>query len=351
MSDDPPTTDALEGLAYDHVSAAAPDLAAKIFDADPRVHAVGVTTAPAGGFALGAIRNIATVLPMSVRIHSLDRFGEIPVLFSDALSDPAAQLKVPASGPGSPTAASLVPEQGRRRPLVCGLQVQNFDDDQRQGILPNYITIGTLGCFVKASDGSTAILSNNHVLAGENRGQKGTDRILQPGGTSFDADDHVATLQEFVDLRPSPPGAKPIDGSIVWNVIDAALATLLEGTKWTQGYLPIHQGLPKIRGFTTPRIGDRVFKVGRTTGLTWGEIRFTGLELGPVAYDTGPCWFDESFGIVGEHGSQFSDRGDSGSAIIKHTGEIVGLLYAGNGTQTFACPIEKVFQNLACTLP
>ncbi|MGH7170870.1 MAG: hypothetical protein ACRELG_11375 [Gemmataceae bacterium] len=41
---------------------------------------------------------------------------------------------------------------------------------------------------------------------------------------------------------------------------------------------------------------------------------------------------------------------DSGSAIVSTTGEVLGLLYAGNGTQTYACPIQSVLATLNCTL-
>ena len=46
----------------------------------------------------------------------------------------------------------------------------------------------------------------------------------------------------------------------------------------------------------------------------------------------------------------FSDHGDSGSAILSTTGEVIGLLYAGNGTQTYACPIQAVLTALNCSL-
>ena len=47
----------------------------------------------------------------------------------------------------------------------------------------------------------------------------------------------------------------------------------------------------------------------------------------------------------------FSDHGDSGSAIIKQsTGQVVGLLYAGNGTDTFACPINLVLAAFSCSI-
>ena len=60
--------------------------------------------------------------------------------------------------------------QQRQRPVLIGSSVGQFK-----------ITAGTLGCFVQArAGGGVCILSNNHVLADENRARKG-DAIVQPG--------------------------------------------------------------------------------------------------------------------------------------------------------------------------
>ena len=49
-------------------------------------------------------------------------------------------------------------------------------------------------------------------------------------------------------------------------------------------------------------------------------------------------------------GRRFFDHVDSGTAILSTTGEVIGLLYAGNGMQTYACPIQAVLSALNCTL-
>ena len=103
---------------------------------------------------------------------------------------------------------------------MCGLQVQNWDDDvrlrQAGAQAPNGYSVGTLGGFVALADGAVAILSNNHVLAGENRGLIGKDRILQPGGPKFSKAEHIATLTHFVALLPSPLNARPALGNVVF---------------------------------------------------------------------------------------------------------------------------------------
>jgi S1-C subfamily serine protease len=131
--------------------------------------------------------------------------------------------------------------------------------------------------------------------------------------------------------------------------VDAAVAPLQGGVPFAQSYLPGRQ-LPDPHGLGTPRVGDRVFKVGRTTGLTHGTITAVGVVVGPIPYAPGACWFRQQFEIEGDAGTLFSDHGDSGSAIVSTTGEVLGLLYAGNGTQTYACPMQAVLSALSCTL-
>ncbi|HJZ54517.1 MAG TPA: trypsin-like peptidase domain-containing protein [Gemmataceae bacterium] len=321
-----------------------------LFDADPQIQAVGIARHE-GGFGFKAVKNEAKIVPASAA-HGASRpprsIKRIPVTVETVQADVEAHLIAP-----HPLAASFVPEQQLHRPLVCGLQVQNVDDDDRQrkaGKLgAGYIIIGTLGCFVRLADGASAILSNNHVLAGENRGVKGKDRILQPGNLSFSTTQHIATLTDFVTLNPSPASARPARGNVVYNEVDAAVAGLKEGISFNQAYLPT-RNLPNPGGTAAAKVGDKVFKVGRTTGLSRGTITAVGIVVGPIGYDPGNCWFKNQFEVVGDNGSMFSDHGDSGSAILSTTGEVVGLLYAGNGVHTYACPIQTVLTALNCTL-
>nr|WP_315215306.1 hypothetical protein [uncultured Duganella sp.] len=332
--------------------------AAQVFDADPKIRSVGVGKT-ADGYGFIAVRNDNVILPFSKggTAVPLRQIEGIPIEYTSSYADPVRLVRLPHSGPGSPGTSSVVPEQLFQRPLVCGLQVQNFDDDSRVGVLANgHMVVGTLGCFVVWS-GKVAILSNNHVLAGENRGNKNGDRILQPGSSSFVQNQHVATLADFVPLVPSAMNASYSAGTAKMNDVDAAIA-VVEGDhlpQVQQSYLPIRLapasgGVSPPSGVAAPAIGDVVYKVGRTTGLTWGTIKQIGAIVGPVPYDTGPCWFRQNIVIEGKDGTLFSDHGDSGSVIVRQDGVVVGLLYAGNGTQTYACDINLVFQALNCSL-
>jgi hypothetical protein len=337
------------------------DLAVKqLFGADPRIRSVGIGR-HGKEYGYRVVRNKAMVLPLSAGAPAVPaHIANVPVVYSDTPAEVRRLVKLPAAGPGSPALASLVPEQSFHRPLVCGLQIQNYTDDTRQGILPAYMVVGSLGCFVRTAGGDPAILSNNHVVAGQNRGVTGTDAILQAGGAVIGTG-QVALLGDYVPLKSSPPGASPAAGTTVFNDVDAASATLTHGVTFAQEYLssrgkkdPLTAALTpliKPHGTAAPTIGDRVFKVGRTTGLTYGEITDFSTVVGPIPYDLGNCWFQRCFTIIDLNGGHFSDHGDSGSAIIREaTGEVLGLLFAGNGTETYVCAIDTALTALKCSL-
>lgn len=332
------------------------DTAAKTVFGDPKTRSVGIGFHE-GAFGYYVVRNSAMILPQTAAIGTAKKkkampttIEGIPLVIKDTPQELRTHLKVPFSGPAAPAVASSVIEQRKRRPLCIGLQIQNFDNDVREGVIAQgMIIIGTLGCFVKLKNGQVAILSNNHVVAGENHGKKNLDRILQAGSGNFTAAQQVATLTNFTRITPSPPNASVAHGNAILNTIDAGVAELLSGAQFGQDYHPTRH-LLKPTGTASPKVGDRVFKVGRTTGFTQGEIKSVTTVVGPVPYHDGESWFRRSIVIEGLNGTMFSDHGDSGSAIVKTTGEIVGLLYAGNGTQTYACPIDEVLKKLKCTL-
>jgi len=226
--------------------------------------------------------------------------------------------------------------QDRRRPLLIGCSVGHFR-----------ITAGTLGCFVQARDGDAPLmLSNNHVLADENRGSAG-DAILQPG--DYDGGtprrDVVGALAGFVAMRP---GAA--------NRVDAATATLRPRMAYKADAI---RGLGKLAGVAAPLddVGGRVAKVGRTTGLTRGRVTAFELDDVVVAYEVGNLRFDDQIEVESTGDGSFSDGGDSGSLIVNEAMEGLALLFAGsdqggsNGSGlTYANPLPSVLESLKVDL-
>ncbi|MES1242650.1 MAG: hypothetical protein ABUT39_13630 [Acidobacteriota bacterium] len=337
---------AVTSASYEKCLSLIEPAAAAVFGADPRVRALGIAPHPEGLFGFAATRNVQAILPQGVpEAQPVRRFETIPVTYNETFGE----LSCLTMAPALPLTATQVPETLTVRPLVCGLQIQNHDYGLRTAFLPPYgMSIGTLGCLVQDDSGSLFILSNTHVLAPGNQGQPG-DAILQPGttATAYTPPERIARLKRFIPIQPSPVNADPSQGNAVLNEVDAGIAELEPGIGASSGFLP-HRRLIPASGTNVPDLmKPLVWKVGRTTGLTLGEIKKSATIVGPIAYPgIGLCWFRNAIEISDPVGTHFSNNGDSGSAILNRDGEVIGLLFAGNGDVTYACPIESVLSAL-----
>jgi len=306
-----------------HARAALPWVAQQLFASHPETHSVGI------GFVedeLGFVAEHQGQRARPLRAGPAPRLEGWPIAWRRA-GQRAAPLSWRARTGTLGTRASLPhPEQRRTRPLSCGLEVQNIDADHRAGVLPSGY-VGTLGCWVRTAAGEVAMLSNAHVLADSGRGLVGHDRILQAGCTAFQAQHHVAVLGAYLPLLSCAPGTPWGHPSAVLNVADAAVAPLLPGELYAPGFLS-HRRVPAPRGTGTATLGEPVFKVGRTTGLTRGHVDRVNV-LYSVPYEHGDCWFEDLFSVVTSDGSDFADGGDSGSAVLRPDGTVLGLLFAG----------------------
>jgi len=227
------------------------------------------------------------------------------------------------------TGASVNPH--RVRPVRPGTSAGHYE-----------ITAGTLGAFVRV-DGSDVprVLSNNHVLADENRGGVG-DEILQPGALDGGQPgiDRIAALERFVALEAAGI-----------NLVDAALAILDDDVEFDASI----EAIPTSGAIAAPEDVEHVVKRGRTTGLTRGIVTAIEVDNVVVRFSTATLRFDSQMEVAGADDSVFSKGGDSGSLIVdESSGAGVGLLFAGSdqggphGTGvTYANPLAAVFERLA----
>jgi S1-C subfamily serine protease len=241
-------------------------------------------------------------------------------------------------------AAAIAPDwtRARIRPMRIGLSVGH-----------HAITAGTLGGFLRPAteepDDSSALylLSNNHVLADENRAQVG-DVILQPG--SYDGgvqpDDRVATLESFVPVEPEAV-----------NTVDCAMARVDDDVAVDVARLGDDAVLAGVTDLVESG-EDRVTKTGRTTGLTEGRVTAFELDNVVVGYDRGNLRFDNQLEIESATDAPFSQGGDSGSLIVTASDRLAaGLLFAGSDQGgrgdaglTYANPITAVTDALDAIL-
>jgi hypothetical protein len=189
------------------------------------------------------------------------------------------------------------------------------------------ITAGTLGAYFRDRSKHTVILSNNHVLAAENRSRVG-DYIYQPGkydgGTSRDKIGNLKAFQRLVkrNQRITNPHLRR---RVNYNLEDSAIAKVTN-RKFANDSI---KDIGKIVGFNhNPRVGLAVQKTGRTTGHTRGRV--IGIHATVyVNYSMGTLIFKDQILT-----NAMSQGGDSGSLLLDNNRKAVGLLFAGSNSIT-----------------
>lgn len=285
------------------------------------------TPASMRSFALGVGRRTKKEFCLAVRLQnrSVQESAVVEMITKRA----KGEVDVRYIGPVRSLATRW--ERRRHRPLRIGVSIGHHG-----------ITAGTLGCFVRGrEDGTKYVLSNNHVLADENRGHPG-DAILQPGAYDGGAPpaDIVGQLARFITLR-----------SDAINHVDAAVASLADNIEGKVGEI---RGLGRLKGLAeSVDIGDVVYKVGRTTGKREGRISAIEVDNVVVSFDSFTIRFDNQIEVEGVDGRAFSDGGDSGSLIVNSNRHAVALLFAGSDQGgaggaglTFGNPIGEVLDSL-----
>lgn len=195
-----------------------------------------------------------------------------------------------------------------------------FDDTPETPVVPSN----------KPIHNNIFILSCNHSLADEDRCQIG-DPIYQCGMYDCNKDNPNRIIGELVAYAP-------IEGQDPFTV-DAAICSIYldEPIEYKQYGLELYKTTTACA-----KIGDKVYKVGSTTGFT---------DNGEVIGIDGESWVEYyerrllSDQIV-ISGYKFSEGGDSGSVIFNSNGEIIGLLCAGSDEITLANKIENVQKKL-----
>lgn len=225
------------------------------------------------------------------------------------------------------------------RPLLLGASVGHVK-----------VTAGSIGGFVRRA-ARVAVLSNNHVLANEDRATRG-DVIVQPGmldGASR-REHRIGVLgpwKRFLRI-----GANSIDSALAYIDDDmdyepVRLTGILSGRN------------RRLAGLGAEFLdeGVKVYKVGRTTGATAGHVSAFDLDNVVITYDIGSRTFNNQIEIESANAHPFCDGGDSGSLIVDAGMRAVAQLFAGSEFGgagdlglTYATPIHRVLSQMQATL-
>jgi len=246
----------------------------------------------------------------------------------------------------------------KHRPAMPGISAGHYK-----------ISAGTFGALVyDKKTGEPLLLSNNHVFANSSNGRDGRakvgDPIYQPGphdgGTKADI---IATLYNFVPVtletavsscRVAAAVEAALNHVVKWfrksyevrlfkrasgvNLVDAATAKPVN-KNWVIADIA---GIGVPKGMAEAKVGDKVRKSGRTSGLNSGSVKVVQATIKVGMGDAGDATFSDQ--IVTTHIAQ---PGDSGSLVVNEKGEAVGLLSAGSDSVSIFGRMKNVCDALS----
>ncbi len=275
--------------------------------------------------------NRALVILVEKKVSKLELKPQevIPETIAGEKTDVQVFGKMPSIQPTIQTRTQSITEHIRPVPGNCSIGEES-------------VTAGTAG-FPAKRDGALGHFTNSHICLKNVRDDLKDQRplhIFQPG--PYDGGTPVVNYYADTVTAVVMPEGQPAFNDCGWaqgnapnNIAD--YCHLME--KYTGHKLPA--------GLTTLKVGDKVFKIGRTTGYTEGNVvdldTATNVNYGPdgVVLHKACLIF-----------TNMSAGGDSGSAIYKMVDGkpyIVAYLFAGNGQYTIGHEIQNASSILRLT--
>ncbi len=250
-----------------------------------------------------------------------------------------------------------------KRPAQPGMSIGHYK-----------ISAGTFGAVVlDRKTRSKLILSNNHVLANssdssDNRARIG-DAILQPG--TYDggiaSKDVIGRLERFVPMIRTAATSQCKVALLVQNFFNILLRLAKPDYQMVFFHTPANAGnladcavakpekddmiksdileIGKVKGLSEAKVGMKVRKSGRTSGLSNAEVIATEVSLSVDLGDAGSALFIDQ--VVTNN---MSKPGDSGSLVVDDKNNAVGLLFAGSDKATVCNRIQNVLRLLDVVL-
>jgi hypothetical protein len=299
------------------------------------------------------VRYVSVGLKAQAREVTNDLCIRVYVHLKKPDSELSADERIPKFIDGIPTDVNapngkleLLVDSRRYRPLKGGIEISNLIIDLDENSTVKYgLQDGTFGfTATRNSNGDPVLVSNCHVLLA-NGARKG-EPIFQPSVADSEIPLYLPSqLPKRHDEDDNITIAHIIDGWMT-DKVDVAIAKLdvssccrccgldfrdeIVGLS-VAGAPPdnqIHGRRPAVGGQTVYKVGINGRTVGRVLDPTMDpkfKAHFRGNEYA----------FTGQIGIVNEdEDERFSEHGDSGSAIIDQDGYLVGLLFAGEDTDT-----------------
>jgi len=262
----------------------------------------------------------------------------------------------PAVPTPTPAAATRQDRLTGKRVVSVGAGIYNLNAQQRlmlkrtagTGVLPtdadaagdSFTSVGTLGCFATDASGAVYLISAGNVLAPAGLGETGDEIFLE--GHSPPNDKPIATLTTFRVPTVQRPSFVDVAAARLEGDVHPDFSTLPSG--W------------QIQKSARAVLEDEVLKVGRTSTVTWGRVTALEESIRMMSWNSETVSLLDCIIVTGQADTGFSLAGDSGAAILRKGGAVVGLLLGGssgapgNPGVTVACSFERVLAELQLTL-
>jgi hypothetical protein len=221
---------------------------------------------------------------------------------------------------------------------------------------------GTLGCFVRTTGPGDwiGVISASHVIGRNNISKKG-EQILSPGPPdgAKAISNVIGTVADFIMLShfqaPEDNYLCCVDVALVKLIVDADHMDPHSLPNKTEAWSPKDPGIRMpIRNViggreVAERLGERVYKVGRTTGMTYGILDIVGLQRQRIVINSRHYIYTNVLAVKCLNGP-FSKAGDSGALVYTEDGSAIGLVIAGTEEYTFVSPLDACLRDIKATL-
>lgn len=247
-------------------------------------------------------------------------------------------------------------DKGRKR------AVQGLEPGASIGHIRGYP--GTIGCVVRSTKNKEdwiGVTSASHVLSINNTADEG-DIIIAPGHPDGPKSNKArcGSLDRFIYLTHYSKSDRPGVNSICCP--DVALVQLdpnarheIPNTTWV---LEPKSGAKRLRikgildkDGLIERSGEKVYKIGRSTGLTEGTLDIVGLQRQAISLPDNRLYLYTDVITVERSGRKsFSEAGDSGALVYTADGYGIGFIIGGTEDISFVSPMDVCLREIEAEL-
>ena len=226
--------------------------------------------------------------------------------------------------------------------IILNQKIRPLEGGSEVGFVDN-LGAGTICCIVKKKIKRNVynyyILSNNHVLANFDKNPIGT-KFTQPANdeNSLNSSSNiVAELETFIPIYPQIF----VNDRTPRNSVDCAIARILDNSNISNRI----RNIGIIKGTKKAKVGMKVSKFGRTTGLTTGTVDSINVTTFADSNNIGRYYIKNQI-----YTSIYTKPGDSGSPIVTQDGYIIAMHAGRSGYVSRSSDINIVLDKLKVKL-